>query len=49
MTMRGLGPGALAVLSVVARTVTGGTSCNAATFGDPLPNVAKRCEVRDAP
>jgi uncharacterized Zn-binding protein involved in type VI secretion len=30
-------------------TATGSSPCNAATFGDPLPNVAKRCEVRDAP
>ena len=28
---------------------TGSALCNAATFGDPLPNVVKRCEYRDAP
>jgi hypothetical protein len=30
-------------------TASGGTPCTAAAFGDPLPNVAKRCEVRDIP
>jgi hypothetical protein len=30
-------------------TATGSSPCNAATFGDPLPNVTKRCELRDAP
>ncbi len=31
------------------RTITGGTPCDAATFGDPLAHVQKRCEWRDAP
>jgi len=30
-------------------TASGGTPCTAAVFGDPLPNVSKRCEVRDVP
>jgi hypothetical protein len=33
----------------LTRTATGSTPCNAAVFGDPLPNVVKRCEVRDPP
>ena len=28
------------------RTATGSSPCNTATFGDPLPNVVKRCEYR---
>ncbi|HEX4405670.1 MAG TPA: hypothetical protein VH560_12620 [Polyangia bacterium] len=31
----------------LTRTATSSTPCNATTFGDPLPNVVKRCEVRD--
>jgi hypothetical protein len=31
------------------RTATASSPCDAATFGDPLPNVQKRCEYRDAP
>jgi len=31
----------------VTRTATGSIACNPATFGDPLVNVVKRCEVRD--
>ena len=30
----------------VSRTATGSIACNPATFGDPLPNVVKRCESR---
>jgi hypothetical protein len=30
----------------VTRTATSSTACNVATFGDPLPNVVKRCEYR---
>jgi hypothetical protein len=31
----------------LTRTASGSTPCDAATFGDPLPNVVKRCEYRD--
>jgi hypothetical protein len=31
------------------RTATGSIACDNATFGDPLPNVVKRCEYRDSP
>jgi hypothetical protein len=30
----------------VSRTATGSIACNPATFGDPVMNVVKRCEVR---
>jgi hypothetical protein len=30
----------------ITRTASGGTPCNVATFGDPLPNTVKRCEFR---
>jgi hypothetical protein len=30
----------------VTRTLTGSAACTVATFGDPLPNVVKRCEFR---
>lgn len=34
----------------VTRMATGSSACDKATFGtDPLPNVKKRCEYRDAP
>ncbi len=34
----------------LARMATGSSACDATTFGDdPLPNVKKRCEYRDAP
>jgi len=31
----------------VTRPATGSIACNPATFGDPVPNVVKHCEVRD--